>query len=148
VEEGRRWGTGDVEILSASVSSEGRQLRVVPTRAPCTVHIRYRVHQPVTDFVFGIAWRKLDGTHVGGHNTQLDGLEPRALERDGEIRCTYDALDLAPGGYQLDVAVHQLDGLAFDYWCDAARIRVTSSVEWPGVWAPPHRWESEGPEWE
>jgi len=148
VEEGRRWGTGDVEILSATVSSDGRELRVVPTGVPCTVHIRYRVHRPVDDFVFGISWRKLDGTHVGGHNTRMDGLEPRLLEGDGEIRCRYDALDLAPGGYQLDVAVHQGDGLAFDYWCDAARIRVTSPVDWPGVWAPNHTWEGEGPQWE
>jgi ABC-type polysaccharide/polyol phosphate transport system ATPase subunit len=148
VEEGRRWGTGDVEIVSATVSSQGRELRAIPHGEPCTVHIRYRVLRPVDDAVFGIAWRKPDGTHLGGHNTEIDGLEPRGLQQDGEIRCRYDVLDLAPGSYQLDVAVHKSDGLAFDYWCDAARIRVTSAVEWPGVWAPPHRWDGEGTEWE
>jgi ABC-type polysaccharide/polyol phosphate transport system ATPase subunit len=145
VEEGRRWGTGDVEIVSATVSSRGRELRAIPHGDPCTVHIRYRVLRPVDDAVFGIAWRKLDGTHVGGHNTHIDGLEPRGLETDGEVRCHYDVLDLAPGSYQLDLAVHKSDGLAFDYWCDATKIRVTSAVEWPGVWAPPHRWEDGGP---
>jgi ABC-type polysaccharide/polyol phosphate transport system ATPase subunit len=148
VEEGRRWGTGDVEIMAVTVSSDDRELRVVPTGVPCTVHIEYRVHRPVEDFVFGIAWRKLDGTHVGGHNTEMDGLAPRSLATDGEVRCNYDALALAPGGYQLDVAVHQGDGLAHDYWCDAARIRVTSPVDWPGVWAPNHSWDGEGPGWE
>ncbi len=48
----------------------------------------------------------------------------------------------------MDVAVHTRDGLAYDYWCDALRVRVTSAVEWPGVWAPPHRWESSGPVWD
>ena len=147
LEEGRRWGNGDVEIRSVAVSSADRELRLIPTGAPCTVHIRYRVVRPVDDFVFGISWRKIDGTHVGGHNTDLDGLEPQRLEADGEMRCRYASLDLAPGAYQLDVAIHRRDGLAFDYWCDVARIRVTSAVEWPGVWAPDHRWDGDGPQW-
>jgi ABC-type polysaccharide/polyol phosphate transport system ATPase subunit len=148
LEEGRRWGTGDVVIESASLSSEGRELRVVPNGAPCAVHIRYRVHRPVEGAVFGIAWRKLDGTHVGGHNTDMDGLDPVSLNGEGEVRCLYDSLDLAPGSYQLDVAVHTRGGLAFDYWCDAARIRVTAPVEWPGVWAPDHSWAGDPSPWE
>jgi hypothetical protein len=148
IEEGRRWGNGDVEILGVTVSSDGVEQRLVPSGAPCAVHIRYRVHRPVEDFVFGVAWQRLDGTAVGGHNTALDGLRPRRLADDGEVRCRYDALALAPGAYQLDAAVHRSDGLAYDYWCDAARVRVTSAVDWPGIWAPPHRWEGEGPLWE
>ena len=73
---------------------------------------------------------------------------PRKLAADGELSCVYDSLQLAPGDYLLDVAVHARDGLAYDYWRDAVRVRVTSAVEWPGVWAPPHRWEFRGPEWE
>lgn len=146
VEEGRRWGTGDVEIVEVAVSSGGGEQRLVPTGTPCAVHIRYRVLRPVGDAVFGVAWRKVDGTHVAGHNTHLDGLEARRLEEDGEVRCRYEKLALSPGSYQLDVAIHQTDGLAFDYWCDAARVRVTSPVEWPGVWAPDHRWDGDG--WE
>ena len=60
----------------------------------------------------------------------------------------YQALDLAPGDYSSDAAVHARDGLAYDYWCDAARLRVSAAVDWPGVWAPHHRWEGEGPEWQ
>jgi len=147
VEEGRRWGTGDVEILEVGTSTGGARQRMVPTGRDCTVHIRYGVHHPVDDFVFGIAWHRMDGAKVGGHNTDLDGLEAVRLAEDGELRCVYDSLQLAPGDYRLDVAVHARDGLAYDYWCDAARVRVTSAVGWPGVWAPTHRWEGEGPEW-
>ena len=98
----------------------------------------------VDNVVFGIAWHRADGVHVAGHNTELDGLEGTALEGEGEIRCAYESLDLAPGAYAIDVAVHASDGLAYDYWCDVIRVRVTSTVEWPGVWAPPHRWEWDG----
>jgi hypothetical protein len=62
--------------------------------------------------------------------------------------CIYDSLQLAPGEYLIDVAVHARDGLAYDYWCDALEVRVTSEVEWPGVWSPPLRWQSSGPLWE
>ena len=97
--------------------------------------------------MFGIAWHRPDGTLVSGHNTELAGLEPRLLAEDGEICCVYGSLELAPGEYRLDVAVHAREGLAYDYWCDALRMRVTSEVEWPGVWSPSHHWESSGPEW-
>ncbi len=147
LEEGRRWGTGDVEILEVVVTSGGVRQRMVPSGSPCTVHIRYRAHRPVEDFVFGIAWHRVDGASVGGHNTDLDGLVSRRLAGDGEVRCSYDRLELAPGDYRLDAAVHAVDGLAYDYWCDVCRVRVTSAVAWPGVWAPRHRWDGDGPEW-
>jgi hypothetical protein len=85
---------------------------------------------------------------VAGHNTDLDGLVPRRLDRDGEVSCVYDSLQLAPGEYTLDAAVHARDGLAYDYWKDALRVHVSAEVAWPGVWAPPHRWQYQGPEWE
>ena len=148
LEEGRRWGTGDVEIVGVDLRSGDTLLRMLPNGSPCRVCIRYEVRQPVEDFVFGVAWHRVDGTQVSGHNTDLDGLVPLRLAIDGEVCCDYDSLQLAPGDYSLDVAVHARDGLAYDYWRDAARVRVTSAVEWPGVWAPPHRWSSSGPEWE
>ncbi len=147
VEEGRRWGTGEVEITAVEVSSGGVPLKLVPSGADCTVHLRYRAAKPVEDFVFGIAWHRRDGSQVGGHNTQIDGLRAERLEGDGEVRCRYPALHLAPGEYVLDVAVHRRDGLAYDYWCQAASVTVTAPVEWPGVWAPPHMWESDDPLW-
>ena len=70
------------------------------------------------------------------------------LAEDGEVSCVYDSLQLVPGEYLVDAAVHARDGLAYDYWCDALRIRVTSEVDWPGIWAAPLRWESSGPRWD
>jgi len=148
LEEGRRWGNGIVEIRGVTLESGGRETALVPWGADCTVRIRYVAHEPVEDFVFGIAWHGEDGTPVGGHNTAIEGAHPRRLEGEGEVRCRYARLDLAPGRYLLDVAVHAEDGLAYDYWCRAASLSVTAPVGWPGVWAPPHRWESDGPDWE
>ena len=148
LEEGRRWGTGDVELIDVYCTSQGVRQRMLPCGGRCTVHLCYRVHRTVDDVVFGLAWHRVNGGLVGGHNTDLDGASPRGLAEDGEVRCVYRELDLAPGDYLIDAAVHARDGLAYDYWCDAARVRVTAAVQWPGVWAPDHRWEGEGPEWE
>jgi ABC-type polysaccharide/polyol phosphate transport system ATPase subunit len=144
----RRWGNGDVEIVKVELITGTTPQRLVSNGSPCRLLIRYRVRRQVEDFVFGIAWHRSDGAQVSGHNTELAGLVPRRLTTDGEISCVYDSLQLAPGDYFLDVAVHAHDGLAYDYWCDALRVKVTSAVEWPGVWAPPHRWESSGSIWE
>lgn len=146
-EDDRRWGNGDVEILEVDLVASGRTTGVIPGGDPCSVRIRYAVRNPVDDFVFGVAWHRIDGTQVCGHNTDLGGLAPRRLADDGEVCCVYDSLQLSPGEYLVDVAVHARSGLAYDYWCDALKVRVTSEVEWPGVWSPPHRWQSDGPEW-
>jgi ABC-type polysaccharide/polyol phosphate transport system ATPase subunit len=143
----KRWGNGDVQITGVEMHVGGKSSRLVPDGSPCSLSIRYTVHKPVEDFVFGVAWHRSDGTQVSGHNTDLAGFEPLRLATDGEVCCEYDSLQLAPGEYLVDVAVHARNGLAYDYWCDALKVRVTSEVEWPGVWSPPHRWRSTGPEW-
>jgi hypothetical protein len=147
-EEKGRWGNGDVEIVGVELLIGETSLRVVPNGSRCRLRIRYSVHRPVEDFVFGIAWHRSDGTEVCGHNTDLAGFVPRRLERDGEVCCVYESLRLAPGEYLVDVAVHARDGLAYDYWCDALTVRVTSDTDWPGVWCPLHRWQSSGPVWD
>ena len=148
VDDNTRWGNGDVEIVSVELCVGENASRLVAGGGRCSLRIRYSVHKPTEDFVFGVAWHRSDGTQVSGHNTDLAGLVPRRLAKDGEVRCEYDSLQLAPGEYLVDVAVHARNGLAYDYWCDALKLRVTSEVEWPGVWSPPHRWRSTGPEWE
>ncbi len=148
IEEGRRWGNGDVEIVGVDAFAGDTRQRLIPLGGPCRLRIRYRVLRPVEDFVFGIAWHRPDGTLVSGHNTELSGLTAKALAEDGEVSCVYAALQLVPGEYLVDAAVHARDGLAYDYWCDALRIRVTSEVDWPGIWAAPLRWESSGPRWD
>ena len=146
-DDDRRWGNGEVEITGVDLLAGGRPSGVVPGGDPCSIRIRYAVRNPVDDFVFGVAWHRADGTQVSGHNTDLGGLVPRRLAEDGEVCCAYDSLQLSPGEYLVDVAVHARSGFAYDYWCDALKVRVTSEVEWPGVWSPPHRWQSNGPEW-
>jgi energy-coupling factor transporter ATP-binding protein EcfA2 len=148
VEEGKRWGNGDVEITAVSFRADGRQVQLVASGSGIEIAIRYRCSCPVKDFVFGVAWHAEDGTLVGGHNTDLDGLRPTLLDDEGEVVCRYEAVPLAAGRYQVDVAIHARDGMAYDYWCGAAAVRVTAPVGWPGMWAPEHRWSDDHGLWE
>ncbi len=147
IEEGRRWGNGEVEILSVEFRSGGRPARLIPSGEDCEIVINYRCHSPQRDFVFGIAWHSEDGTLIAGHNTDLDGLQTASLEGEGVVRCSYPEAPLAPGLYEIDIAVHTADGLAYDYWCRAASLKITAPVGLPGFWAPPHRWTSSGKIW-
>jgi ABC-type polysaccharide/polyol phosphate transport system ATPase subunit len=148
LDEDGRWGNQDIEITAVDLLVGDTAQRLVSSGASCRLRVRYRVLRPVEDFVFGFAWHRADGTQVAGHNTELDGFKPLRLDSDGEVSCFYDSLELSPGEYSVDAAVHARDGLAYDYWRDALRVRVTSAVEWPGVWAPRHTWESSGPTWD
>jgi ABC-type polysaccharide/polyol phosphate transport system ATPase subunit len=141
IEEGKRWGSGEVEILSVELVTDAGATRLIPTGTPCRVRIRYRADRAVEDCIVGLAWNRGDTTLVAGHNTDLDGLQPLRLEGEGELSCVYSSLDLAPGSYTVDAAVHTRGGRAYDYWCGALSLRVTAGAEWPGVWHPPHQWE-------
>jgi hypothetical protein len=143
----KRWGNGDVEITGVELLIGEVSSRLVPGGSACRLCIDYCVHKPVEDFVFGVAWHRSDGTQVSGHNTDLAGFVPARLETDGRVWCAYDSLELAPGEYLIDVAVHARNGLAYDYWCDALAVRVTSDTDWPGIWSPAVRWQSDGPDW-
>jgi len=140
LEEGRRWGNGDVEILDVEIWADGRPIRLIPSGAAAEVRISYEVHHAVDDVVFGVAWHGMDGTLVSGHNTDLDGLDGGRLEGRGQVSCFYEEVPLAAGAYSLDVAIHARDGMAYDYWCRVAELRVTAPIQWPGVWAPGHQW--------
>lgn len=144
----KRWGNGDVEITGVELFTGDISSRLLPSGSSCRLCIDYAVNTPVEDFVFGVAWHRSDGTQVSGHNTDLAGFVPARLQADGSVCCRYDALELAPGEYVIDVAVHARDGLAYDYWCDALTVRVTSDTDWPGIWSPAVRWQTNGPEWQ
>ena len=139
--EESRWGSGEVEIVSVELETAAGATRLVPAGTECALSIRTTAVESVEDFVVGVAWNTADGTLVAGHNTDLDGLAPRHESGSGEIRCIYESLDLAPGKYLVDVAVHTRDGRAYDYWRGALAVTVTAGAPWPGVWNPPHRWD-------
>lgn len=144
--QGKRWGNGDVELVQVSLlDSQGKPTQVVRSGEPAALRLSYRVREPKEDFVFGVALHREDGTHVFGTNTHLDGLQPERLVGEGSIAIHFPSLQLAPGRYLVDAAVHSQAGLAYDYACEVLDFLVTASVPWPGCYAPAHHWVPAGP---
>jgi lipopolysaccharide transport system ATP-binding protein len=144
--EGRRWGNGAVNLDEVDlVDAAGRPLRMVSNGESASIRITYTVRVPQEDFVFGVAINREDGLHVFGTNTDLDGWRPEQLAGTGAIDLEFPRLELAPGRYLVDVAVHAKAGLAYDYACEVLAFTVTAPVGWPGCYAPRHHWAPRGP---
>jgi ABC-type polysaccharide/polyol phosphate transport system ATPase subunit len=102
------------------------------------------VKRPLSDFVLGFAISTVAGVKVFGSNTQIDGL--RGAELSGSVRAILEipALDLAPGVYTLDAAVHSQSGAPYDYRRDVLRFEVTGERAVAGVWSPRRQWRFTG----
>lgn len=143
----RRWGNGAVALERVElVDAAGRPLRLLVSGEPAAIRISYAVRIPQEDFVFGVAIRREDGSQVFGTNTDLDGFKPERLAADGHVSLEFPRLELAPGRYVVDAAVHAKNGLAYDYACEVLSFTVTAPVGWPGSYAPRHGWQLHGPE--
>ncbi len=142
----RRWGNGAVTFARVEVvDGAGAPVRLLANGEAAGVRMAYTVQVPQDDFVFGVAIHREDGSHVFGTNTELDGWRPERLGEPGEITLEFPRLELAPGRYVVDAAVHAASGLAYDYVCEVASFTVTAPVGWPGSYAPRHGWRPDGP---
>jgi lipopolysaccharide transport system ATP-binding protein len=142
----RRWGNGAVSFDRVELlDAVGRPVRLLSSGEAAAIRIVYTVRVPQEDFVFGVALHREDGSQVFGTNTELDGWHPERLAGSGEISLEFPRLELGPGRYLVDVAVHSRAGLAYDYACEAASFTVSAPVGWPGCYAPAHHWRPHGP---
>ncbi|MGD1146827.1 MAG: ABC transporter ATP-binding protein [Thermoanaerobaculaceae bacterium] len=142
----RRWGNGAVTLDQVDlVDGGGRPIRLLMSGEAAGIRAAYTVRMPQDDFVFGIAIHREDGSYVFGTNTDLDGWKPERLAGRGQITLEFPRLELGPGRYLVDVAVHAKGGLAYDYACEIASFTVTAPVGWPGCYAPRHGWNPRGP---
>jgi lipopolysaccharide transport system ATP-binding protein len=140
-----RVGSGAARIESVALR-DGSEQETVRLRAgeSARVEMRVRAREPLTDFAFGVAISTVSGTAVFGSNTDADGLVPASLDGEGRVVLEIPALDLAPGLYSLDAAVHSRAGAPYDYRRDVLRFEVTAARPTAGVWSPARRWRSDG----
>jgi len=117
LEEGRRWGTGRVQITGVELCDGGGKPRsVFVNGAPLQVRLRYRAEQPVEDPVFGIAFHHQNGVHVSGPNSAFADLHIPVIHGDGEVVYSVAALPLTEGKYLISVASHnRADDEMYDY---------------------------------
>jgi hypothetical protein len=99
---------------------------------------------PLSDFVFGFGIATVAGATVYGSNTAIDGFVAGELGGKATVALDLPSLDLAPGVYSVDAAIHARDGSPYDYRRDVLRFEVTADRASAGVWSPDRRWSFAG----
>jgi lipopolysaccharide transport system ATP-binding protein len=141
----RRVGSGVATLESVRLlDAAGRAVGAVASGDPATVEIVARAGEPLSDFVFGVEIATVAGDTVFGTNTALEGFRPSRFSGEARIALEIPALDLAPGLYALDAAVHARDGAPYDYRRDVLRFEVAPRRPGAGVWSPDRRWSFSG----
>jgi ABC-type polysaccharide/polyol phosphate transport system ATPase subunit len=139
-----RWGSRRAEIARARLLVEGVERYDFVTGDEVAFEVDAVAHEPLEDFVFGVGVSTPRGIECWGANTDLDGFAPRRFAGSATVRLLCPSLRLAPGEYEVDVAVHARDGAAYDYRRRFFRFTVRSNERGAGVYFPEHRWDARG----
>jgi len=140
-----RIGSGRARVVGLRLlDSQGRSAARFRSGEPVTVEMEVSAAEPLADFVFGVAITTVSGATVFGSNTAIEGFAPAQFQGQGRVLLEIPALDLAPGVYSLDAAVHAQDESPYDYRRDALRFEVTAERSAGGTWNPRRRWVFEG----
>ncbi len=157
-EEVLRWGSGAARIEAVrlwvnSVSGDGagewQERYLLASGDRVRLEFSIKSQEEIEDFVFGVAISTPRGVECWGTNTDMAGYSPARLppgQSTVQVECA--ELNLGPGEYLVDVAVHAKDGTPYDYRRKLLAFSVTASVGGVGVYFPKHEWTfSEGIEW-
>ena len=140
-----RIGSGRAVLEAVRLrNGEGRETRRLRSGEAASVEMAVWAAEPLSDFVFGVAIATVSGAPVLGVNTEADGLGPGELSGEARVVLEIPSLDLAPGLYSLDAAVHARGGAPYDYRRDVLRFEVAAERACLGVWSPKRRWRGEG----
>jgi ABC-2 type transport system ATP-binding protein/lipopolysaccharide transport system ATP-binding protein len=139
-----RWGSREAEIHAYRLLASGAERYHVECGEPVAFEIEAEAREPLDDFVFGLAIKTPRGVECWGTNTDLEGYEGVRLDGAATVRIECPALRLAPGEYEVDIAIHTRDGRPFDYHRKAITFTVTAETRGVGVYFPEHRWSFAG----
>jgi hypothetical protein len=136
-----RWGAREGEITSVElIGEDGQPAHVFFSGERVEIRLGLHANQPLTDFVVGIGIFNLDGVCAFGTNTNIEELKGERLDGNGTVSFHVDGLDLVAGTYKVDVALHKLDGFAYDYHRLLYSFRVKSRTQDAGIYRPRHTW--------
>lgn len=140
-----RWGSRAAVIRGVRLlGADGGERYHFRSGEEMTIEIDAATDRAMDDFVFGIAIATPRGIECWGTNTHLQGFEPERFDGEATVRVICPSLELAPGDYSLDVAVHSREGVPYDYHRRLLTFTVTGSGGGVGIYFPRHRWDFGG----
>ncbi len=136
-----RWGNGDIEITGVRLmDNQGQERHIFHDGEDLFLEMDVQVHRSTSDVVFGVAIFDGKGTCCYGTNTNLDAITLPSFSTSGRIGVKFEKIHLIEGTYFLDVAVHALDGHAYDYQSGCTSFAVRSTRKDSGIYRIPHSW--------
>ena len=134
----RRYGLRSTSSLLDLYGYKGEQrVRIEAEHRPESVVIR---RSGLSDAVFGVYLYRDDGIGVFGTNTLIDGVTV-PVEPEGVIRFAIEAIELLPGGFDVDIGITDPQDRAYDYHQKGVQFRVIGTSREVGVGRLAHRWE-------
>jgi ABC-type polysaccharide/polyol phosphate transport system ATPase subunit len=142
---GGRIGSGAATITAVRIiDPDGRPVGRLRRGEPAMLEMTAQAKSTLSDFVFGFQVSTVAGAVVLGTNTTVDGFASESFSGEARVRLELASVDLAPGLYALDAAIHARDGAPYDYRRDVLRFEVTADAPSAGVWSPPRKWAFAG----
>ncbi len=140
-----RIGSGAATLASVRLlDSTGKPTSRIASGLPARLEMEVDASSALSDFVFGFGISTVAGATVFGSNTAIDGFAAGELGGKATVALDLPSLDLAPGVYSVDAAIHARDGSPYDYRRDVLRFEVTADRGSAGVWSPDRRWSFAG----
>jgi ABC-2 type transport system ATP-binding protein len=139
-----QWGNQWTEIIDvALLDKDGNAHLHFKTEEPMTVRMKYRIIKQPESLGFGIAIHRADGVYCFGTNTFIDKYIPdsKEISMEGQVDFLIERLGLIEGNYSIDLAMHDKDGLAFDYRTNLIEFSVFSEIKDEGLYRPSHTWQ-------
>jgi ABC-type polysaccharide/polyol phosphate transport system ATPase subunit len=132
-----RWGSREIEITAVRLlDAADHPHTTFATGAPMTVAIDYVINAAVSDFVFGLAFKRSDGADLSGPNTRNADCAVRTGPPGtrGTILYHMPELELLGARYLLTVAVYDEHLVhAYDHIEDAVSFRAVDDRGRPGM---------------
>ncbi|MFE5324205.1 ABC transporter ATP-binding protein [Paenibacillus sp. NPDC056579] len=141
LEEQNRWGNRKIELTNLKMyNGEGQENYSFTSGERLKLKIDYVMHEMNEDVVFGIAINTIDGIKCYGTNTDIDNIKVDKLSTQGTVFVDIESISLIEGSYLVDIAVHKLDGTAYDYQVGRYGFQVKSNVHDVGICKLKHEW--------
>ncbi len=139
-----RWGSGLAHIHRTRMLVDGVESYLLRSGGDLEIELEIETAEALDDFAFGVAISTPRGVECWGTNTDIAGFEPLRLGNRATVRIACRDLRLAAGEYEVDLAVHSRDGVAYDYRRRVLSFVVQSDEGGVGVYRPDHVWTFEG----
>ena len=141
-ENNKRWGTGKAEFTRIELlDGNGNLKRSFPSGGELTIRLYFKVKEAVVNATIGIAVYRSDGLLCYGSNTKIDRMQGFDLNKDGSVEITLHKLNLLEGSYFFDFAIETYEGVAVDFYKEAASMEIYSAVSDVGIMRIEHDWK-------